>query len=425
MPSDFFDSPILITTSPATDAGPQYIDTFDPAAVSSIHYDIQVTSDSLIYDIKLDVTHNGYSTSEYQVGFSDTNTAPMEIITNIFGNSGYIIAQPPTNDGVVTFKMVRSDIKTDLYGDNMKSGRAILGNTGFGVSFAGANSTSTVRQSSNNQWTKGVAFYGTEIEQLPYVSSNTWISYNNSVLTYDTNYTYITSSSYNENYQYQEIDVVVGKVYALNIIGEYTPPDPILAKQENTSSVGIPAIKIGHTRGGADLFNYQFEQYGGGVTPAIFVPTKDKIYVSIGYGKLNSVVKLTDFYIIEVSPFNTYDQHKGTMYLSWSALPINSNLVSFSTVDGRTQTISISSSNTVIITQNTAVVNSGIQLLTNKLAFVYSNTGIIASLNGNSVIDSTILPLTTVTTVDINTSASIFSYVPEVLIEADIIEITA
>lgn len=420
MSSVFFESPVLITTIPETGNGIQIIDTFDPPSVSSIHYDIQVTSNSLIYNIKLDLTHNGYSTSEYQIGFSDTNNAPMEITSGIIGNTGYIYAEPPSADGIVTFKLVRSDILTELYGDNINSGKAILGNTGFGVVF-GTNNTSIVRQANNNQWSKSTTFYGTNIEQLPYVSSNNWISYNNSVLTYDPNMR-ITTSSYSDNYQYQEIDVEVGKVYKVTISGYYIEPELIIAKQVN-NSVGIPAIKIGQSMGSADLFNYQFELSQNG-TDFVFVPTKNKIYISIGYGKSNSQTVITNFNIVEVGPFNTYDQNKGTVYLSWNVLPINTNLVSFATTGGKTQTISISSSNTVIITQNTEVVNSGIQLLTNKLALVYSNNGIIASLNGANVANNIVLPLTTISSCNINTSVSVFSYVPELLTEASIIEIT-
>lgn len=395
----------------------QAIDTFDPPTVSSIRYSMEISTNTDVADVTLTVTHDGINTSEIQYGSSLSNTTPLVLTTDIVGNTGYVYAQPTSN--VTTFKIDRTDVATQVYADNINSGQAIPGNTGFGIVFG---ESSTVRQADNNQYSRGNHFYGESVEQLPNLLGD-WSSWNNSDLSSVGNTYTISSSSFNDNYQYQEIPVTKGKVYKISVTCYYEVPTDINAIIDNQISVGIPAVKVGTTQGNGGLFNYQATTSSATIT-GIFAPDSDSIWVTAGYGQLNSRLIISDIYVVEVGPFNTYDQDQGTVYVKWSALPINSKILTFTATDSTTQTVSISSDNTVIITCNSIVVNSGMQSATNKLLFTYSSDGMTASLNGGLVANASAVPLRKVYKIDFNNVPTEFSYVPELLSNTSIVEIS-
>lgn len=397
----------------------QVIDTFDVPTVSSIKYEIQIASNTEISTSTFSVTHDGTSTSEFQMGISDTGTRPIEITSNITNYIGYIKATP--NQDITTFKMVRTDMLCNLYSENTVSGKTILGDTGFGVSFD--TNSATVRQDGNNQYGDPYMLFGEYIEQNPELLNTVWQSENFSVIS-TTNNTYtITSSSFTNNYQYKVIPVEVGKVYQISGNSYYIPAeDDSIGRGQGTT--GTPAIRVGDTQGSADLFQIIPAETSTAFSGQ-FTPSSNTIYASAGFGKLNTKLVIDELSLKEVSPFNTYDQNMGTFYLSWDSFAANTNILKLSAMDGSIQTVSISSDNNVIITCNSGIVHSGLQSVVNKLVFTYSPDGINASLNGELVSDTNILPTKQIYKLEVINIPHELSYVPEVLSTTRITEISA
>lgn len=396
----------------------QVIDTFDVPTVSSIKYEIQIASNTEISTSTFSVTHDGTSTSEFQMGISDTGTRPIEITSDITDYVGYIRATP--NYDVTTFKMVRTDVLCNNYSENTMSGKTILGDIGFGVSFD--TNSATVRQDGNNQYGDPYMMFGEYIEQNPELLNTVWQSENFSVISATNNTYTITSSSFTNNYQYKVIPVQVGKVYQISGNSYYIPTeDDSIGRGQGTT--GTPAIRVGDTPGSADLFQTIPVETSTAFSGQ-FTPSSNTIYVSAGFGKLNTKLVIDELSLKEVSPFNTYDQNMGTFYMSWDSFAANSNILKLSAMDGSIQTVSISSDNNVIITCNSGIVHSGLQLTANKLVFTYSPDGINASLNGGLMSDTSILPTKQIYKLEVINIPHELSYVPEVLSTTRITEIS-
>lgn len=397
----------------------QVIDTFDVPTVSSIKYEIQIASNTEISTSTFSVTHDGTSTSEFQMGISDTGTRPIEITSDITDYVGYIRATP--NYDVTTFKMVRTDVLCNNYSENTMSGKTILSNTGFGINFTHDNAT--VRQDGNNQYGDPYTLFGEYIRQDPELLNTVWLSENYSEISSSGNTYTITSSSFTNNYQYQAIPVEVGKVYQISGNSYYIPGMDTNAKDNSQGSIGSPAIKVGQTQGSADLFQLIPSETSTAFT-GYFTPMTDVVYVSAGFGKLDTVLVIDEPSLKEVSPFNTYDQNMGTFYMSWDSFAANTNIVKLTSVDGSVQTVGISSDNNVIITSNSGIVHSGLQSTANKLVYTYSPDGVNASLNGGLMSDTGILPTKQVYKLEVINIPHELSYVPEVLSITRITEIS-
>ena len=412
----------------STNTASQAIDTFDPPTEQSLIYEIVTYTNTDISTIHLTLNHDGVSTAEYQSGFSLSNTRPLIFSTDIdTSNSsqytGRILVTPSTAQ--TTFKISRTPVLCNLYSENTTSGRMIHSNTGMGIHFA--SNTMTVRQENNNFFgnvynfmssnTLGPSSQNPELLTTWISTSGSGISINNTVLT-------ITSSAVTNNYQYQEIDVEVGKVYKLSGNAYYADSDTPNAYIETEIARQIPSIRIGSTPSAIDYYNFQPTTSDTSFSTT-FAPTTDKVYISIGNGKLNSILVANNISFKEASPFNSYDYTQGTIYTKWNAVAAGNTLHTFNTTDGYTRRAYIDSSNNLIITCNDVTVNCGAQSTTNKVVYTYSNGSIIASLNGGAIVSNVIItPISKVANLAFTSLPLEFSYMAEVLSNTTIVGIS-
>lgn len=406
--------------------GLQTLDTFSPAEIHSIAYEITTATNTDVSVTTVHVTHDGVNTAEYQLSQSLSNNQPLEFVTDISSSTGRLRANVVTAQ--TTFKISRTDVLCNVYSENTPSGRMIFGNTGFGMSIVASANNLTVRQANNKVFTAPNTYLSANvlgpIASGPALLSSNWISYNNNELSTNGEYLVATTSSFTENFQYQEISVEVGRAYSVSANIFFTNPDTINALEYVNLSRGIPALRVGSALGGSDLFDYQCTNTETAVSTT-FIPTTNSIFVSFGSGLINSQVFVRNIKCNEAVPFHTYEQFNGTVYVKWSAVAAGNTLLKFDTADTASyRSISIDGSNNVIITQGDNSVNCGSQSATNKLAFTYTNTSIVASLNGGAVVSNTTSSFNGVKTCTFTSLPTEFSSVPALLSNTRIVEIS-
>lgn len=405
----------IIYVSSNTD--PQPIDTISLAEVHSVYYTIQASTNSAVSVSKCQVTHNGVSIGDIQRGYTLNNGAPLEYSTDITSYTGRLMVTPSAN--VTTFKIQKEVISCNLYSENTQSGRMIKATEGFAIDYVSSLPNATVRQSNNNQYVSPTAFV-TANTLGPIASKNelflnttfednsAWIPYNDSVLVVDNAYGSITSYNNIDNFYYQAIDVVPGRNYRVSGTG-YTTNDG--------------TVRIGSTLELDDYAIYSLTRTDA-TFDILFSPTVDKIYVSVGHGSEGTTTTVSNMSFKESVPFHTYNQTQGTFYLKFNSITAGTTLATFTATDTLTRTISISLGNNLIITEDQTAVNSGAQLSVNKLAFSYSEAGIISSLNGAPVVQADASIVDNIKMLYFATLPSEFAYVSDVLSNTQLIAMT-
>ena len=398
----------------STNTSTQVIDTFDPAAVLSLNYRIQVSTANDTSISYLDVVHNGISTTDYQIGTALSNTRPIPMFTDIQSFIGDLKVTPKAGNTI--FTVTRNANPTNVYGENVASGKILPSNTGVGISFASPASM-IVRQENNNQYMTVGSSVGPTTTLSELIMD--WTAVNGSRWDGNT----IVSSSIAGNYQYVEIPVEDGKVYTLdancyiieaqsqtNIVGPY-------------SSSGNPTITIGDTIGSSEYL-YFLPDIASTQKTTNFSSTSNSVYVAIGNGALDSKIIIDSISVKECVPFDTFNQYEGTIVLKWSAIAADSTVLNLTSLDSLYHKVTVDSSNNIIIYNGSNIVNCAAQHTTNKLAFSYSNTGISASVNGADVVSGSFDTINKIITASFESNhISEFVYIPSS--NTNIVELSA
>ena len=397
----------------ATNTSLQAIDTFSLPEEVSLRYSVRVQSKNEKSISVIDVVHDGTETGETQHGMSQSNLNPIVMTTDILDYEGRLLVQP--TETPTTFFIFRDTLLANLYSESTVSGVNIVGNSGIGIDYTSAINTMTIRQSNNNFYGDPAEFVVADtlgpIQTLDELLVNGWNPQNGSVLVSEnTSVIVVQSSGRFDNYQYQEIDVEPNKLYRISGSASHVLGDDTIVRESSFALPGVPFIRIGSTLGGFDYLNYKTEETET-TFDSSFITTGSKVYLMVGYGLLNSEVTVNNISLKRSAPFHTFDEDQGTIYLSWDAVGVGNTLLSFTSLDGSTQSIVIDSSNSIIISFPSENVNCGSQDLVNKLAFSYSNNEVISSLNGNAVQSNLVTEfITNVDSVTFNIEPRQFSY---------------
>lgn len=397
----------------ASNTSLQAIDMFSLPEEVSLRYVVRVQSKSEKSISVVDVVHDGTETGDTQHGTSQSNNKPLSITTDISNYQGRLIVTP--TEVPTTFFIFRDALLSNLYSDSTVSGVNIIGNSGIGIDYTAGIDTMTVRQSNNNFYGSPSEFITANtlgpVQTLEETLINGWNPQNASVLLSESSSSIVViSSGRYDNFQYQEIDVEPNTLYRFTGQAFHNIADEAIVRESTYALAGVPFIRIGNTLGGFEYVNYKTKPTIELINES-FVTTSSKIYVMVGYGSLNSTVTLQNASIRKSVPFHTFDDKQGTVYLSWDAVGVGNTLLSFTSLDGSTQTIGIDSSNSIIISFPSENVNCGSQAAVNKLAFSYSNNEVISSLNGSAVQSNTVSEfITNVDSVTFNIEPRQFSY---------------
>jgi len=405
----------IIYASSNTDSQP--IDTISLAEVHSVYYTIQASTNTGISVSKCQVTHDGITIGDIQSGYTLNNGAPLEYSTDITNYTGRLMVTPSVN--VTTFKIQKEVIECNVYSENTLSGRMIKATEGFAIDYVSSLNNATVRQSNNNQYVSPTTFVtagtlgpiATKDElflNTTFADNSAWVPYNDSVLVVDNGYGSVTSYNNIDNFYYQAIDVVPGKNYRVSGTG-YTTNDG--------------TIRIGSTLELDDYAIYSLTKTDA-TFDILFSPKVSRVYVSVGHGSQGTTTTVSNMSFKESTPFHTYDQTKGTFYLKFNSITAGTTLATFTATDTLTRTIGISLGNNIIITEDQTAVNSGAQLSVNKLAFSYSESGIISSLNGAPIVQANASIVDNMKMLYFVTLPLEFAYVSDVLSNTQLVAMT-
>lgn len=391
------------------------LDTFDLAEDKMITLDIHVVSGNDSSVSQMVITTDGITTSETQEAISVGNIQPDEITTSVNNYVGEIKCTPSVYP--TTFTMVKTVTPANLYAEHTVSGKNIRHTEGVGIYFQGGANNMTSREANLNFFgdanvyvvanTLGPRMTGAEL-----YSANSLVSYNNSSLGSNGNYTVVTSSGQHRNTQYLELSVVPNQRYRVQANAFFVPSTVVY----NGSAVQgqAPAISIGSSVAAEDIAiremtdaetQYQID----------FTATSNTVFISFGFGALGTELRYRSASIKQLNPFPTYNQSNGTFYFKWSSVAAGSNVAVMDL-----NRVYVDASNNVFI--NT--VNCGAQQATNKLAYSYTTDTVIYSYNGAAAVQQSATYNREVSELDFQTIPSEFSYVPVPVSNTTLIELT-
>ncbi len=386
----------------STNTSSQVIDTFDLPTTKSIHCTVQAVDrqDSSVSIVT--INHNGIDISETQTASSVSGSMPAEITTAINGSNGEIKIEPlraPTD-----YTITKTITQVNFYGETTVSGKNIKGSEGVGIYFTGSANNMTVRQANNNSFGNSNTFVaantlGPIMTKTEYFSSNTLVSYNDSNLTSNTNYTLIVSSGQPRNNHYIEVPTVAGTKYRVQANAFYLF-DSVQGRIE-TRDVGA-RIAVGTTKDSQNVV-YQILTQTETQYNIDFTATANTTYVGFGFGALGSTVALRSVSIRELVPFHTYNQFEGTVYCKWNSVAAGSTVLTIGN-----NSIAVDAANNVFV--NT--VNCGSQQAVNKIAYRYSQNSISYSFNGSAANQQTVTYYSDVTQAVFVSPVEEFSYTP-------------
>lgn len=348
----------------------QILDSFDLGEYQSIEYEIQSYSNNYMSESKINIVHDGVDIFDTQQGSSLPPLQSHEFISSIDNYTGNISVSPRANN--TTFNVKSNKIAANLYGEHLRSGRLILDDSGFGIDLQSSSQNITIRSANNNQYVNSTTFISDNnigpISLEENLLRSEWESHNYNILEIADDGSLIsTSSGQRDNFQFQEIETIPGKIYKISFtqISENRQFD--VAKENSNFSRGSNFVRVGNSLSDFSLLNYQID-IGSFDVERFFVATSNKTIISFGYGERNSKFTIKDFNILESVPIYTYEQNLGTLYIQWDLLPNNSNIVILGNIN-----IKIDDDGMLCINDN--IINN--QELNNKLIISLSNMNYI------------------------------------------------
>lgn len=389
-----------MTTIKSSNTDNQVIENFDLGKYQSVQYRVQTKSKDYTCDSNINIVHDGVNSFITQDCISLPELIPQEFDFDLSNYIGEIKTSP--NYANSQFTLNSNKIESQLYGEHLLSGRIILGEEGFGVDLESAMPSITIR-SSNNHYVSANTYITNNVIGPTLVEDNLmsddWKSYNYSEFIYDDGIYCAKSSGQKENFQYQEIDTVPGKVYKLYVGHKSVYPENSNVKENSNFSRSSSFIRISNSLTGSPILSIQSKDTQT-FTEECFIAQSDKTILSFGYGERNIICKIaSSSYIKESTPLFTFDQNKGILYLQWDSLSNNSQICSMSNLN-----IIVNSNNEVQI--NDSVL--GDQTATNKLALSIDDMEYCLNSNTGSLED---LSITGVNSIEIG-NISKLSYSP-------------
>lgn len=399
------------TSSPTT------LFSFSPGSDKGIDCVVHQTTETDTIISALQITHDGITTSELQNSISQSNTRPNEIMTAVVGNTGMVTVTPTSVP--CTFTGVYNKVQAQSFGEHTQSGKIILGNTGFGLVFAGTANNYTIRQANNNVFDNGNLLLvantlGPAVTGSQLFDKQQLIEFDGSTIIANDNFVIIQSSGQTRNCHYIELNTVAGEVYRLST-GAYYTFDQQYAKTVLQTQHKPSMINIGTQVAKDDLFQ-QFVQPETSTNYTIdFVATSNTSFVSFGHGGIGTQLYLANTSIQRIVPFQTYDQSIGTLFVKWGAISAGQTLVTMSN-----NTIAIDGSNNA--TFNNVV--CGAQQVTNKLAVSRGLVGDLVFVFNGGTPAANVGFKSPVTSVIFNNVPLQFSYANQQLSNTQMIELT-
>jgi hypothetical protein len=249
-------------------------------------------------------------------------------------------------------------------------------------------------------------------------NSSSWVAYNGSSLSQQSDYIVITSSGQLKNCQYQEISVTPGTRYRLTGNAYYQTQDVQTRIPPDTTDQAC-FISVGTDIAASDL-----AYYAATVTDQVytldFTPETNTVFVSAGFGDLSYSLFISNSVFRELVPVHSYNQKQGTFYLSWNAVAAPSTLLQLQFNGTTISNVSVDSANSIFING----VNSGSQSAVNKIAFTYNSNSVLFSRNGNSVNSSLVTLPGNTTSFVFPSVIKEFSYTPTIVSNSTMIGIT-
>jgi hypothetical protein len=386
----------------ATNTDIQVIDTFDPGEVKALSYLCQIDTEAETGFVQFKVVHDGVTAGITQQGLSVSDNSPLSFDANIYSHSGEIKVTPVSQP--TTIVMEKTTILANNYAEHTKCGRWIKHTEGFALN----SDTVVVRQANNNVYDEPSVYLTSNtlgpVEDGPNLLSNPtfsdtsgWIPHNDAVLS---NTILTTSNIYKDNFIYQAFEAELGYTYRASVSGS------------NGSMV------VGTTLSDN---NYVDTELAINVDREFTPNTVTGMYYSLGHTNSGDT-SLLESYLYKIVPFNTYRYDLGTFFIKWANTAVNTVLWEMLTVEGYPREVKINSNGDVQITENTTILVIGAQSGgNNKLAFSYED-GIVASLNGNSVVSNlNIEILDNMMTLEFVAPFLQFSYVPTVISNTELV----
>lgn len=376
----------------------QTIATFDLGRVSSVHFEVQQTTNNYIYDTTIDIVHNGLDTFDFQQGFS-SNSKPTLITSSIIEYEGCLITTPPAANTVYIIK--QREVECNLYSQATQSGFLLLDHIdGFSIDFDSSLKSISIRDSANvwceytspntyiSSNTLGPTLTGNVLIGNTYIANTlAWTSYNGSQAAASNTEIISISSGQIDNSLYASANVVIGRAYKVSLDAYHTDANSEIVQEVVQRALGNSKIRVGSLLSSDDYYS---NVVSGNVTTfeTVFVATTNTAFVSFGYGARNSRCYVSNVLLQEYAPNHLYDHDKGTIVLGWNTAPSSSVLLRYTdNSNTHTRTFEIDASNNVIIIEDSVSVVIGSQAAgLNKLAYSYdiSNTSSNVSLNGTS-----------------------------------------
>lgn len=313
----------------------QILDSFDLGEYQSIEYDIQSYSNNYMSESKINIVHDGVDIFDTQQGSSLPPLQSHEFISSIDNYIGNISVYPRANN--ITFNIKSTKTSANLYGEHLRSGRLILDDSGFGIDLQSSPQNITIRSANNNQYVNSTTFISDNNIGPISLENNllgaNWESHNYNLLNVtEDGLLRATSSGQRDNFQFQEISTIPGKIYKISFEQFSEDLRFDVAKENSNFSRGSNFVRVGNSLSDFSLLNYQTKNEIL-VIENFFVATTDKTIVSFGYGERNSILTIRNFEVVESVPLYTYEQNIGTLYVQWNLLPNNSNIIKLGNID--------------------------------------------------------------------------------------------
>lgn len=374
-----------------TNNTPFIIDTFDSGRIKEKTYRIN----SEYYYTQATISTNGIET--YELQHSTGNTIAPDVTTSIVGSNTVVSITNSTNLPI-TLDIDSSFISCVNYGENTPPGMLIRGESGFGLS----SNNITIRSNTYNQITTANSYISANVTG-PITTENELFNWDTIIVENGAvkNINSIDPSGQSNSCGTITLDTTPGELYLFSTNSYYTFSS-ILAYEDTVdieSYVSFDNVKAFSINKTPTLYHYVFEANSNQTT------------ISLGFGSLGTSVHFQGITCKRYVPMHTYNQSKGTIYVSWSAVAASSNVISIGN-----NTVLVNSSNTIYVNG----INCGAQSANNKLMFRYSNNTITGYALNNNYFSANSNYYANSTSLTIYTALHGFSYTPDVL-DSDII----
>jgi len=401
---------------------------FDVAVNKTVKLNIHQISDddSVVSDVM--ISTDGVEIFEWQDSLTQSNTVPDEIYCVIENYQGIVRTNNTKNNSRFTINAQHE--VADKYSEHTRAGRLLYYTEGVAAYWRNDANTYTIRQSNNNQYTDSETFnqggalriFGPQTTGDEIFVNGDIELYNGAQVEFNDTIDIYTTNQAN-NCAYITFETAPDTRYLFTCNAYYTN-DPVYSKQIVKQQIRDCKIAIGNGPGDASIDQKSLKLDIDQAFQFEFTATQNTTTVSLGFGVLGNIIKASNATLKEYVPVDTYNQRKGTFFIRYTGNnTTETELLSFTNLTNNNNVIT--GNNSQVYINNNLIGSEGAE---NRVVYAYDLDANVAygCINGGTIVTLNAQDHQ----LDIrafecqNTSITEFSYVPILLSNTEIVDLT-